>query len=65
MKNQNRDSYVKGRGPVMGNPDAGLYPDPWSEPFTVPKASPFSWIKGVAGLAVIVGLTIWVLGGFS
>ena len=60
-----RHSYTPYRGPIISNPDAGLLPNPWEEPFTVPKASPRTWVKGIILLGVGVVFTLWGLGVFQ
>ena len=62
MKNQNRNSFVTGRGPVMSNPEAGLLPSPYE--FDVPKAPPITWFKAVVILAVGTAVVVWALRSF-
>ena len=64
MKNQNRNSFVPYRGPVIGDPNAGLLPDPWGKPFDVPKAAPITWFKAVVILAVGTAVVVWALRSF-
>ena len=64
MKNQNRNSFVTGRGPVMSNPEASLLPDPWGKPFDVPKAPAITWFKAVVILAVGTAVVVWALRSF-
>lgn len=63
MKNQNRNSFVTGRGPVMSNPEAGLLPSPYE--FHVPKPYRYRGPKTIAILIVGFVVALYALGVFA
>ena len=63
MKNQNRNSFVPYRGPVIGDPDAGLLPSPYE--FHVPKPYRYRGAKTLAILIVGFVVALYAFGVFG